>query len=76
VPNRLLVKLRPSNALRSRATRVNLEPLYGAAPQGTTAFGIDAEPQWFIAEMRTGEATPWDLAHAQVADHSGSPMPT
>ncbi|HEX3556811.1 MAG TPA: S8 family serine peptidase [Thermoanaerobaculia bacterium] len=69
--NRVLVKLRPSNALRAAESRVNLEPLHDT-PLGTAgAFGLDSAPQWFIAELPDGAATPWDLAHARVADQLG-----
>jgi hypothetical protein len=70
--NRLLVKLRPSNALRAAESRVNLRPLYDT-PQATTAvgFGLDSTPQWFLAELRDGAASPWDLAHARVAEQLG-----
>ncbi len=69
--NRLLVKLRPSNALRAAASRVNLEPLYDDTPQPSATFGIDAEPRWFLAAMPDGGGTPWDVAHARVADQLG-----
>lgn len=70
-PNRVLVKIRPSNALRAADSRSNLEPLYDT-PQGVAGgFGIDSAPQWFIAELPEGAATPWDLAHARVAAQLG-----
>lgn len=69
--NRVLVKLRPSNALRAAESRANLRPLYDT-PQTTAAvLGLGAEPQWFLAELRDGAATPWDLAHARVAEQLG-----
>lgn len=69
--NRVLVKLRPSNALRATESRANLRPLY-ETPQATAAIlGIGAEPQWFLADLPDGAATPWDLAHARVADQLG-----
>ncbi|HEX6625252.1 MAG TPA: S8 family serine peptidase, partial [Pyrinomonadaceae bacterium] len=71
--NRLLVKLRPSGALRAAEARTNLQPLYDAAsPSATAAFGLDAAaPQWFLAELPDGAAGPWDLAHARVAAQLG-----
>lgn len=68
--NRVLVKLRPSNALRAAESRANLRPLYDA-PQTTASFGAVGEPQWFMAELPDGGPTPWDLAHARVADQLG-----
>jgi subtilisin family serine protease len=70
VDNRILVKLRPSNALRAAESRANLRPLMDT-PAATAGFGIETEPQWFIADMPEGAATPWDLAHAQVAGQLG-----
>lgn len=70
--NRVLVKLRPSNALRAAESRANLRPLYDT-PQFTAGagFGLDSTPQWFLAELPDGAATPWDLAHAQIASQLG-----
>ena len=67
---RILVKLRPSNALKAAESRVNLRPLYDR-PQATAALGLGVEPQWFLAELPEGAATPWDLAHGRVADQLG-----
>ncbi|HUP62139.1 MAG TPA: S8 family serine peptidase [Thermoanaerobaculia bacterium] len=67
--NRVLVKLRPSTALKAAESRANLRPLYDM-PQATT-FGFDSTPQWFLAELPDAAATPWDLAHARVADQLG-----
>ncbi len=71
--NRLLVKLRPSSALRAAESRANLQPLYDTPqPSATSAFGLDAAaPQWFLAELPDGAASPWDLAHARVAAQLG-----
>ncbi|MBW3565428.1 MAG: S8 family serine peptidase [Acidobacteria bacterium] len=66
--NRLLLKLRPSAALRSAESRASLRPLDDMAPG---AFALDTTPRWFIAEMAEGAASPWDLAHARVADQLG-----
>lgn len=68
--NRVLIKLRPSNALRVAASRVKIEPLYEVSPSAA-AFGFDGAPQWFLAELPDGAATPWDLAHARVGDQLG-----
>jgi subtilisin family serine protease len=68
--NRVLVKLRPSNALRAAESRVNLRPLIDT-PQKAGSFGIGAEPQWFMAELADGAANPWDMAHARVAGQLG-----
>ncbi|HSK79075.1 MAG TPA: S8 family serine peptidase [Thermoanaerobaculia bacterium] len=67
----MLVKLRPSNALRAAESRMNLQPLYDTPPAVVGGFGIDSTPQWFIAEMPEGAATPWDLAHARIAGQLG-----
>jgi subtilisin family serine protease len=69
--NRILVKLRPSNALRAAESRVNLRPLYDTPQTATAAFGIGGESQWFLAELPDAAANPWDLAHARVADQLG-----
>ena len=69
--NRVLVKLRPSNALRAAESRANLRPLYGTRGTAAAAFGVGAEPQWFLADLPDGAATPWDLAHARVAQQLG-----
>lgn len=69
--NRVLVKLRPSNALKAAEPRVNLRPLYGGSPPLAAGFGLDSTPQWFLAELPDGAATPWDLAHARIAGQLG-----
>ena len=69
--NRVLVKLRPSNSLRAAESRANLRPLYDKPQTASAAFGVGAEPQWFVAELPDGAATPWDLAHARVAEQLG-----
>jgi len=68
--NRVLVKLRSSNALRAADPRAGLRPLFDT-PRPAGAFGVDAEAQWYVAELRDGGATPWDGAHARVADQLG-----
>src|SRR5687768_7838924 len=69
--NRVLVKLRPSNALRAAESRSNLRPLYDTPQPAAGGFGIDSTPQWFLAELPEGAATPWDLAHARIAGQLG-----
>jgi len=69
--NRVLVKLRPTNALRAAESRANLRPLYEVSPTTVQPFGVDSTPQWFLADLPDGAATPWDLAHGRVADQLG-----
>jgi hypothetical protein len=69
--NRVLVKMRPSTALRAAESRSSLRPLYDGVPAAGSVFGFDATPQWFIAELPEGAASPWDAAHARVADQLG-----
>src|SRR5690348_11559801 len=70
--NTILVKLRPTNALRAAESRANLRPLYDETPRAAApTFGLDTTPQWFLAELPDGAATPWDLAHARVAAQLG-----
>ncbi len=67
----VLLKLRPSPALRAAERGTNLRPLHDN-PQGAAAMmGVGAEPEWFLAELKDGGTTPWDLAHARVADQLG-----
>jgi len=71
--NRLLVKLRPSSALRAADSRANVRPLF---ENRATAFGVDATPQWYIADLPDAglparSVSPWDLAHARVAAQLG-----
>ena len=68
----LLVKLRASSNLRAAGTRVDLEPLH-AQPRGagSGSFGIENEPQWYLARLVEGADTPWDQAHAQIAHQLG-----
>ncbi len=68
--NRILVKMRPSPALKAAESHANLRPLYDS-PAAAITFGVDSTPQWFIAEMPEGAASPWDLAHSRVADQLG-----
>jgi hypothetical protein len=66
--NRVLVKLRPSAALRAAESRGGLRPLHGRLSAG---FELGAEPDWFLADLPGGAASPWDLAHDRVADQLG-----
>ena len=70
-PTRVLVKLRPSHALRAAESGANLRPLYDRPQAGAAAFGVGAEPRWFLADLPEGAATPWDLAHGRVAGQLG-----
>lgn len=70
--NSILVKLRPSHALRAAESRANLRPLFDEAPRTNASdFGLDSAPQWFLAELPDGAATPWDTAHARIAAQLG-----
>lgn len=69
--NRVLVKLRPSHALKAAESRAGLRPLYDTPSSTAATFGLGGEPQWFLAELPDGAATPWDLAHARVAEQLG-----
>lgn len=69
--NQVLLKLRPSNALRAAESRVNLRPLYDTPKATAAALGLGAEPQWFLAELPGGAPSPWDLAHTRIADQLG-----
>jgi hypothetical protein len=68
--SRVLVKLRPSNAVRAAESRANLRPLY-ETPVMSEGFGISAGAGWYIAEMKAAPENPWDLAHSQVAGELG-----
>jgi hypothetical protein len=50
----LLVKLRPSGALRAAESRANLRPLYAGPEAEDALLGIGSEPQWFLAELPDG----------------------
>src|SRR5689334_7156244 len=70
MPNRVLVKLRPSAGLRAAESRANLRPLGVVAPTAP-GFGLDATPRWHVAELPDGAPIAWDVAHARVADQLG-----
>jgi subtilisin family serine protease len=68
----LLVKLRPSTTtLQAAESRANLRPLFDVQLAAPTTFGIDSTPRWFLADLPDGAETPWDLAHARVAEQLG-----
>ena len=69
--DRVLVKMRPSTALRAAGSRVGLRPLYDTPPGAAGGFGLAGEAQWFVADLPEGAATPWDSAHSRVADQLG-----
>jgi len=72
--NQILVKLRPSGALRAAESRANLRPLHDSPETQATALGIGGEPQWYLADLADLPAnaeSPWDLAHSRVADQLG-----
>ena len=66
---RILVKLRPSASLKAAEGRTNLRPLHEGEGEG--AFALSGEERWFLAELPEGAATPWDTAHARVAEQLG-----
>src|SRR5690242_2387682 len=68
--NRVIVKIRPRTALAAAAARANIRPLYdtGAPASG---FGLEDTPAWYLADLPDGGPTPWDAAHAQIADQLG-----
>jgi hypothetical protein len=76
---RILVKLRPSTALRAAEARVNLRPLHDGARDRDALLGIGTEARWFLADLpdSTGlgdgaaHGAGWDLAHARIADQLG-----
>jgi hypothetical protein len=67
----LLVKLRPSSAHKMAGSRVDIEPLFDRPVAGAAAFGVSTEPEWFSVRVPDGAESPWDLAHARVADRLG-----
>jgi hypothetical protein len=69
--NQVLVKLRATGALTAAASsKANVRPLFETQSSGGV-FGLDAAPRWYVAELPDSAATPWDLAHAQVAGQLG-----
>lgn len=68
--NRILVKLMPSARHAVAETRANLRPLHDV-PQGPAALGIAPAPEWYVADLPDAAETPWDCAHARVAEQLG-----
>ncbi len=68
--DRILVRLRPSGALRAAGGPAQLEPLYDP-PAAGSPLALSGEPQWYVARLEPDAASPWDLAHARVADRLG-----
>lgn len=68
--NRILVKLRPKTGLAAANRNANLRPLHDSA-RPLAALGFSSAPQWYLADLPDGAASPWDLAHARVADQLG-----
>jgi subtilisin family serine protease len=66
---RVLVKLRPSSALGAAESRGKLRPLYRPAP--SRSLGLAAAADWYVAELSAEGASPWDNAHARVAEQLG-----
>jgi subtilisin family serine protease len=64
----VLVKLRPTAALRAAESAAGLRPLH---ERPSAAFELGAEPDWFLAELSQAARSPWDLAHDRVADQLG-----
>jgi hypothetical protein len=67
---RILVKMRPSTALAADS-RANVRPLRVPVNGEAAPLGLGAEPAWYIAELPEEQQTPWDTAHARVADQLG-----
>lgn len=68
--NRILVKLRPTASLAASDPHANLRPLYDTPP-ALENLGLAPTPAWYVAELPDGARSPWDLAHARVADQLG-----
>jgi hypothetical protein len=66
--SRVLVKLRPSAALRAAERRAGLRPLHERV---SADFELGAEPDWFVADLPESAPSPWDAAHDRVADQLG-----
>ena len=66
-PIHVLVKLRPTGALRAAESRANLRPLYAGPEAEDALLGLGSEPQWFLAELPDGPSP----AGARGVDASG-----
>jgi len=66
----LLIKLRPSHALKAAESRVNLRPLYNT-PQAKRHCSASAPPPMVSGDLPGEAANPWDIAHARVAGRLG-----
>ncbi|MEX2501495.1 MAG: S8 family serine peptidase [Trueperaceae bacterium] len=64
---RVIVKLLPSGSLRAAQARGALRPL----TEDPATLHLHDRPAWYLAELPDGAATPWDAAHARVADQLG-----
>jgi hypothetical protein len=67
---RILVKLRPGAALAAADPRANLRPLHETAP-ASGGLALSSTAAWYIADLPDAAQSPWDTAHAQVADQLG-----
>ena len=67
--DRILVRLRSTGALRAAGGPARLEPLYDTPGGG--ALGVSGAAEWYIARLEPDAASPWDLAHARLADRLG-----
>ena len=68
--NRILVKMRPSTALAADS-RANIRPLRIPLPRAKSARRQWRGAEWYLAELTDSQASPWDTAHARVADQLG-----
>jgi hypothetical protein len=67
----ILVKLRPSSVQKISGSKVNIEPLFERPSSQANGFGSVGEPEWFAVRISDGGDTPWDAAHARLADQLG-----
>ncbi len=69
-PTRVIVEMRPSAALGAAGGRTHLRPLFEERGRSGELSAADT-PRWYLADLPHGAETPWDLAHARVADQLG-----
>jgi subtilisin family serine protease len=63
--------MRPSTALAADS-RANVRPLRIPVATGEVRpLGASGEAEWYLAELPDTQASPWDTAHARVADQLG-----